>query len=72
MKHRSSAHTTVQRRGRERDRNTCQICGSTNHAEGHHLVDYAFGGAANEDNIITLCHECHKNVHNGLIDLFKF
>lgn len=65
-------HNRAQKQGKERDLYTCQICGSGNHTEGHHLFDYAFGGAADKDNIITLCHDCHKDVHNGLIDLFKF
>ncbi len=69
---RGPEHTKVQRAGKERDLYTCQICGSTDHTEGHHLLDFSFGGAANEDNIMTLCHNCHSNVHRGLIDLFKF
>lgn len=70
-KNRSSAHTKAQRAGRERDRNRCQICGSKNHVEGHHIVDHQFGGAANVDNIITLCHKHHRDVHKGSIDIFK-
>lgn len=69
---RNSAHRTAQRKGKERDLFTCQICGSKNHTEGHHLFDFSFGGAAHKDNIITLCNGCHKNVHKGIIDLFKF
>lgn len=69
---RGSEHNRAQRAGKERDLYTCQICGSTDHTEGHHLLDFSFGGAANEENIMTLCHECHSNVHKGLIDLFKF
>ncbi|MDO5138013.1 MAG: HNH endonuclease signature motif containing protein [Oscillospiraceae bacterium] len=69
---RSWKHINAQRQGRERDLGTCQICGSKKHTEGHHLIDFVFGGAADKDNIVTLCTECHKNVHKGLIDLFKF
>ena len=72
MGKRSSAHVSAQRLGKERDQHTCQICGSKRHTEGHHIIDYSFGGAADKDNIITLCHDCHSNVHKGLIDLFKF
>ena len=72
MKKRNSAHRTAQRSGKQRDLSTCQICGSKEHTEGHHIIDYSFGGAADKDNIITLCHNCHTNVHKGLIDLFKF
>lgn len=69
---RSSAHVKAQRQGKERDLYTCQICGSTENVAGHHLFDYAFSGAADPDNIITLCSRCHRAVHNGLIDLYVF
>ncbi len=52
MGKRSAAHTKAQRVGRERDGNRCQICGSKDHVEGHHILDYQFGGAADKDNII--------------------
>lgn len=69
---RDASHQRAQKAGKERDHRICQVCGSTDHAEGHHILDFAFGGAADKDNIITLCHECHKDVHKGLISLFKF
>lgn len=68
---RGADHMKAQHAGKERDLFTCQICGSKDHVEGHHLFDYSFGGAPNEENIITLCHDCHKKVHQGLTDLFK-
>ena len=72
MQKRSTAHQKAQKAGKERDLYTCQICGSQDHTEGHHIIDYAFGGAATKDNIVTLCHNCHKNVHKDLVDLLKF
>jgi len=72
MANRSAAHTRAQRAGRERDLNTCQICGSRDKVEGHHIIDHQFAGAANVDNIISLCHNCHMDVHKGKINLFKF
>lgn len=69
---RGAKHTKVQRLGRERDFNICQVCGSKVRTEGHHFIDFQFGGAADVDNIITLCHNCHKQVHRGKIDLLKF
>ena len=69
---RDSSHLRAQRSGKERDLYTCQICGSTQHTEGHHIFDFFFGGAADDDNIVTLCHDCHQNVHRGIINLFKF
>lgn len=57
---RDARHVRVQRQGKERDRYICQVCGSRERLEGHHIVDYHFGGAADKNNIITLCHECHR------------
>lgn len=70
-KSRPTAHARAQKAGRERDRNTCQICGSTEHVEGHHIIDYQFAGAAAISNIISLCHKHHNDVHNGKIDITK-
>lgn len=72
MAKRSAAHVKAQRAGRERDLNTCQICGSKNGVEGHHIIDHQFIGAANVNNIITLCHDCHKKVHKGLFNIIEF
>ena len=71
-KNRSSAHVNAQRNGRLRDGNVCQICGSTDHVEGHHIIDHQFNGAALADNIISLCHKHHKEVNQGKIDILKF
>lgn len=70
-KNRSAAHTKAQRAGRERDGNVCQICGSKDHVEGHHIIDYQFSGAASTDNIIALCRKHHHDVHVGKIDILK-
>lgn len=72
MTKRSSAHTRAQKNGKIRDGHTCQACGSKNNVEGHHIIDYQFSGAAAADNIISLCHDCHKSVHNGNLNIFKF
>lgn len=71
-KRRTSAHQRVQKMGKVRDGFTCQICGSTGHVEGHHIIEYQYNGAADLDNIVTLCHKHHRDVHDGFIDLFKF
>lgn len=70
MTKRNSAHTTAQKAGRQRDNGVCQICGSRNHPEGHHTFDYQYGGAPTINNIVTLCHSCHRKVHNGKMDVF--
>ncbi len=71
-KKRPIEHTRAQQAGRQRDGNTCQICGSKEHVEGHHIIDYAFGGAASAENIVALCHKHHKDVHDGKINILHF
>ncbi len=68
---REMKHTNAQKAGRHRDGGVCQICGSTTHPEGHHMVDYQFGGVASVENIVTLCRECHKEVHRGNYSIFR-
>lgn len=68
---RSAAHTKAQKAGRERDRNVCQICGSRDQVEGHHIIDHQFSGVALTDNTIALCRKHHNDVHNGKIDILK-
>lgn len=72
MGKRGSEHIKAQCQGKKRDLNICQVCGSRLRAQGHHFIDFHFGGAANVDNIITLCQHCHSQVHRGKIVLFKF
>lgn len=61
----------AQKEGKARD-GCCQFCGSTEKIEGHHIIDHQFGGAADKDNIVTLCSECHDKVHAGKIDINLF
>ncbi len=72
MAKRSATHTKAQKVGKVRDDYTCQVCGATKDVEGHHILDHQFLGAATVDNIVSLCHECHKEVHKGNIDITKF
>ena len=55
-----------------RDNYTCQYCKGKHKdskLEVHHIVYRSNGGSNEESNLITLCHTCHQNVHNGIIDL---
>ena len=72
MAKRSSAHRRVQKEGKVRDNYTGQACGSKKDVEGHHILDHQFFGAATVDNIVSLCHNCHKEVHRGNMDITKF
>lgn len=71
MATREREHYVAQKKGKVRDLYTCQICGSADYVEGHHIMNYQYGGAASVDNIVTLCRKCHKQVHRGNIDVIK-
>lgn len=71
-KRRSPEHIKAQVQGKERDSHTCQVCGSKEKVQGHHIIDVQFNGAPNVENIITLCDSHHKNAHSGKIDIIKF
>ena len=55
-----------------RDNYTCQCCGKKNcRLEVHHIKFKSNGGTDDEENLITLCKECHKGVHAGTVVLNK-
>ena len=55
-----------------RDNYTCQCCGRKNcQLQTHHIIFRSHGGTDDENNMITLCKECHVGVHNGTIVLDK-
>ena len=47
----------------ERDRWHCQVCGAMATLEVHHLESRGRLGDDSEQNLITLCHSCHDNIH---------
>jgi 5-methylcytosine-specific restriction endonuclease McrA len=47
----------------ERDGWRCQACGSMQHLQVHHLKLRSQSGGDVEQNLITLCVECHEQVH---------
>ena len=55
-----------------RDNYTCQCCGKKNcRLEVHHIKFKSNGGTDDEENLITLCEDCHKGVHLGTVVLSK-
>ena len=55
-----------------RDNYTCQCCGKKNcRLEVHHIKFRRDGGTDDEENLITLCTDCHKGVHAGTVILDK-
>ena len=54
-----------------RDSHTCQCCKGKHKdskLEVHHIIFRSQGGSDEADNLITLCHTCHKALHNGKIN----
>lgn len=55
-----------------RDNYTCQCCKGKHKdskLEVHHIIYRSQGGSDEADNLITLCHTCHKALHDGKIYL---
>jgi 5-methylcytosine-specific restriction endonuclease McrA len=48
-----------------RDGWRCQLCGSMTNLEVHHQQFRSQSGADSEDNLITLCSNCHSSIHAG-------
>jgi 5-methylcytosine-specific restriction endonuclease McrA len=49
----------------ERDVWRCQNCGSMRGLQVHHLKFRSHVGDDAEPNLITLCQDCHRGVHNS-------
>jgi hypothetical protein len=47
----------------------CVICGSKTHLHNHHLRKRSKQGGNRAGNLVTLCKDCHTDVHAGLIAL---
>lgn len=49
----------------ERDGNTCVSCGSEDDLQVHHIIPRHQGGENVENNLATLCPDCHYYAHGG-------
>ena len=55
-----------------RDNYTCQCCGKKHtRLEVHHITFRSQGGTDDENNLITLCEDCHAAIHAGKLILNK-
>ncbi len=53
-----------------RDNYTCQCCKGKHKdskLEVHHIIFKSDGGSDDAENLVTLCHTCHKKLHEGKI-----
>jgi 5-methylcytosine-specific restriction endonuclease McrA len=55
----------------ERDNHQCVSCGNAgdNRLQLHHVIFRSQGGDHDEENLVTLCFDCHEDVHNGWLKL---
>ena len=56
-------YRTLRRQILQRDGWRCQICGTMQRLEVHHLEFRSHSGSDSEQNLITLCAECHEQTH---------
>jgi 5-methylcytosine-specific restriction endonuclease McrA len=57
------AYDQLRQRVLERDGWRCQACGAMTNLEVHHAEFRSQQGHDTEDNLVTLCSECHKRTH---------
>lgn len=55
---------------------TCEICGTSQNLDRHHVIPKGMGGSKNpavhdESNLITICRSCHRNIHEGRWNLVR-
>jgi len=56
-------YTELHRAILQRDGWRCQVCGTRSHLEVHHQQFRSHSGNDTEENLITLCHNCHSAEH---------
>jgi 5-methylcytosine-specific restriction endonuclease McrA len=59
----STSYRDLHRQVLERDGWRCQVCGSMQNLQVHHLKFRSRSGGDEEQNLITLCAECHERMH---------
>jgi 5-methylcytosine-specific restriction endonuclease McrA len=52
----------------ERDGWRCQYCGSSDRLEVHHLRSRGRRGDDTGENLITLCADCHSDIHQKRLE----
>ena len=61
----SESYRKLHRQVLERDGWRCQICGSMQQLQVHHLKFRSQSGGDEEQNLITLYAECHLRIHSN-------
>jgi 5-methylcytosine-specific restriction endonuclease McrA len=53
----------------ERDNWHCRSCNRTQSLQPHHIKFRSHGGTDTLDNLVTLCWQCHRAVHDGFLKI---
>jgi ATP-dependent DNA helicase RecQ len=61
------AYENLRQQVLRRDGWRCQSCGAMTNLEVHHQEFRSQSGADSEENLITLCSDCHAAIHNGAL-----
>jgi 5-methylcytosine-specific restriction endonuclease McrA len=61
----SGQYDTLRKQVLRRDGWRCQSCGTMSNLEVHHQEFRSHSGDDSEQNLITLCAECHARIHDG-------
>ena len=61
----SQAYRKLQQHVLQRDGWRCQVCGSMQNLQVHHMEFRSHSGDDSETNLITLCAGCHAKVHHS-------
>ena len=56
----------IRSRARKRDGNACRECGATGRLHVHHIHPVSQGGTHLDDNLVTLCVDCHRRQHEAI------
>jgi 5-methylcytosine-specific restriction endonuclease McrA len=65
----AESYRQLHRQVLERDGWRCQACGSMQNLQVHHQKLRSQSGSDVEQNLITLCAECHEQIHQNLQSL---
>ena len=58
------AYQLLYRQVLQRDGWRCQFCGNRRNLQVHHILPRSQSGDDTEENLTTLCSECHDQVHS--------
>lgn len=56
----------VREKVEDRDNHCCIFCGSPEARGEAHFINRSQGGLGIEENIVTVCRNCHREMDNGL------